>query len=55
MIEHIVGIAALWTIWMLTKKFHRWIDRLEESHRESTKYEVPDVIPEKRARIEKAF
>lgn len=55
MIENLVGILALWIVWELTGIFHRWIDRMEEEHRESTKYEVPDVVPEKKARIEKAF
>jgi hypothetical protein len=40
------GLLALIVIWILVGKFHHWIDKMEETHRESTKYEVPDVIPD---------
>jgi len=46
------GVLALIVIWILVGKFHRWIDRMEEEHRESIKYEVPDVLPEKPKQVE---
>ena len=46
------GILALIVIWFLVGKFHRWIDRMEEEARDATKYEVPDVIPEKPKQVE---